>query len=394
MLLAALLSLATAASSASAGQEVLARVDAITVTRADLDERMRVLGQARRAGAPEQALSDLVDEALLAAEARRLGLHATPEVEEDVARERRRLAGAAFLSTAADSLKPSEPQLRELYHLAADQVRLTLVKVATEAEARGIVERVRGGGDLAAEARGSIDPALAARKGDTGRVPRGNLDRALADAAFAAKPGDLVGPVKLQLGWAVARVVEREAAPEAGFAAKRPELEATSRASAMAELRAHLGQQLRRASGVKLDEDFLRGLGTRIDVTRQELDHPIATVDGKPIPYRAIHPEAVQLFRAVRGHGAGATARIELAWREIDGRLLAREAAAKGLDRGPAVQAVLPGIERHLLAGALAARIGRTADLRDPAVRAKLAELRAGAKVELHPERVRREARR
>ena len=63
-------------------------MDDTVITRADLDERLRVLAVARRPVAPAQATADLVDEALLAAEGRRLGLRADPGVEEDLARER------------------------------------------------------------------------------------------------------------------------------------------------------------------------------------------------------------------------------------------------------------------------------------------------------------------
>ena len=47
------------------------------------------------------------------------------------------------------------------------QVRLTLAKFSSETEARAALERVKKGGDLAVEARRSLDATLAARGGDT-----------------------------------------------------------------------------------------------------------------------------------------------------------------------------------------------------------------------------------
>jgi peptidyl-prolyl cis-trans isomerase C len=381
LLAAALLSLATAATAAAA--EVLARVDGTEITRADLDERLRVLAAARRPAAPDRALSDLVDEALLAAEARRRGLQSDPALVEDLAREKRRLVVDAYLASAAESSRPTEAQLREMYHASGDQLRLTLVKVTTEAEAKELAAQVRRGGALVADPRSTPDAALAARGGDTGRVSRASLDPALADAAFRARVGDVVGPVQLKLGWAVARVVEREIADEAGFPDRRAALEEMARASAAAQVRAHLLEQLRRASGVQVDEAFLATLGDRTDVTREELDHVIATVHGEKLSYRAIHPDVAQLFGLVRGHGIGPRARIEIAWKEVDLRLLSHEALAKGFGAAAPVRAVLPGIERNLLAGALAARIGRSADLRDPAVKAQVDGLRKHARIEI-----------
>ena len=39
----------------------------------------------------------------------------------------------------------------------------------------------------------------------------------------------------------------------------------------------------------------------------------IATVGGAPLRYREIHPEVVQIFWAVRSHGAGPRTRAEVA---------------------------------------------------------------------------------
>jgi hypothetical protein len=386
LLTAALLCLATAASAPA--DEVLARVDATSITRADLDERLRVLAAARVQVAPAQALSDLVDEALLAAEARRVGLEKDRAVVEDVQRERRRLLEEALLARLAEAIPLGDAQLMEMYHASADQLRLTLVKVATEAEAKGVLERARKGGDLAKEARAGLDPALAARGGDTGTLSRAAVDPALADAAFKAKVGDLVGPVALKLGFGVARVVELQLADPAGFPARRAQLEQMARSSGVSEARAHLVQMLRRASGVALDEQFLESLGDRVDATPDELAHVVATVHGEPLPFRIVHADMIQTFGRMRSHGAGPRARIELAWKEIDGRLLAHEAVARGLDRAPSVRGVLPGIERNVLAGAVASRIGKVPDLRDPAVKAKVDALRAKAKVEVQRDRV------
>ncbi len=382
---AALLWLATAAAPAPA--DVLARVDDVAITRADLDERLRVLGFRRRL-TPQEAVSELVDEALLAADARRQGLDRDPAVAEELDAQRRRLAADAYVASIAEAIKPSDAQLRSMYHGSGDQVRLTLAKFLTEDEARAALERVKKGGDLAAEARRSPDPSLAATGGDTGLLSRALVDPALVDAVFREPVGALVGPVKLQLGFAVARIVERTVADEAGFAGRREALVEMARTRGAQQVRAHLVEQLRRTSGVTLDEQFLAALGTRIALSPAELAHPIATVNGHPVPYSAIHEQVAELFRVARGHGAGPAARQRLAWQEIERRLLAGAALAKGMDRAPSVREVLPGIERNLLAAAAAAKLGRSADLSDPAVRARIEALRRHAKVQVDPGRV------
>jgi parvulin-like peptidyl-prolyl isomerase len=382
---AALLWLATAAAPGPA--DVLARVDDVAITRADVEERIRVLGP-RRALTPADVVPDLVDEALLAADARRQGLDRDAAVAEDLSAQRRRLAAEAYIASLGESIKPTEAQLRAMYHSSGDQVRLTVAKFLTEAEAAAAAERVRKGGDLAAEARHSPDPNLAATGGDTGLLSRVMVDPALVEPAFKEPVGALVGPVKLELGFALFRVVERTLADEAGFASRREALVEMARTRGVQQARSHLVEQLRKSSGVTLDEKFLDSLGTRTELTPAELAHPFAVVNGRPVPYAAIHPQVVELFRVARGHGAGPAARQRIAWQEVEARLLADSAVAKGFDRAPSVQAVLPGIERNVLAAVVASKLSATADPRDPAVRARIDALRRQAKVQIDRERV------
>lgn len=379
---AALLSLLLAA--APAASDVVARVDATAVTRADLEERLRVLAERGEGTTPPKALDRLVDEALLAAEARRQGIDREPAVAEELAAQRRRLLTQALAEDLAAKAELTDEALRRLYHSSGDSIRLVLVKLGTREEAAAALARVKGGGDLAEEAKRSLDPTLAGRGGDTGPVTRAQLDPALAEEAFRAAAGALVGPVQLKLGWAIARVTERSIADEAGFAERREALASFARRSIAAEARRHLAEQLKARHGVQVDEAFLRSLGTRADATPAELDHVIATVNGSPIRYRAIHPTIAQIAAGV-GHGAGPSAKISFARQAVEEQLLAAAAQERGLGASPVVARVLPGIERNVLASALVARLAAqpSAGAADPKVSSKLGELRARAKIKV-----------
>lgn len=357
--------------------QVLAHVDAVQITRADLEERLRVLRSRKAPADPAGQVGALVDEALLAAEARRLGLDRDPVVAGLVAQERRRMAADAFAISAVP--EPSEADLRSLYHQTGDSIRLVLVKLETEADARAALERVKAGGDLAAEARRSLDPRLAAAGGDTGLMTRAAVDPAIADAAFSTPVGALFGPLQLPLGWAIGKVLERSVADEAGFAARRESIAAFARERLKVEVRQHLIERLRSKYGATVDDAFL----SKVSRTPSEadLDHVVAQVNGKPIRFREL-----RRFEASvpGGHGAGA-ARSAFAWREVDKIVLETEAVAKGFDGSPAVLRVLPGIERNLLASAAAERIAGRPDAGtgDPKVRQALEGLRRKAKIRI-----------
>lgn len=370
------------AGAASSGSDVVARVDAIAITRADVEERVRVLGARGHLPTPAEALGGLVDEALLATEARRQGLDRDPVVAEAVAAQRRRLLADALAADIAAKVQPTEAMLRQLYHSSGDSIRLVLVKLASREEAAAALERANAGGDLAEEARRALDPALARSSGDTGTLSRGQLDPGLADAAFRAPLGALIGPVELKLGWAVARVTERTISDEAGFAARRDALASFARRQLAAQSRQHVAEQLRARHAVKVDEGFLKSLGSRTDATPQELEHVIGTVNGNPIRYRVIHATIAQLAGG-GGHLAGPSTKISLAQKAVEEHLFEAAALEKGLASAPAVTGMLPAVERNILASALVARTAANpaAGASDPKIRAKLGELRSRAKI-------------
>lgn len=84
---------------------------------------------------------------------------------------------------------------------------LQIILTKTEAEANTAKAAVEGGMSWAAAAKKySTDPASKATGGVLRGVAEGQQDRALDKAAFAAKKGVLVGPVKGQFGWYLVRV--------------------------------------------------------------------------------------------------------------------------------------------------------------------------------------------
>jgi hypothetical protein len=362
----------------------LARVDDVAITAADLAERSRVLASKGLAAGANDALESLVSDALLAREARRRGLTARALAAFDLEGERRRLAVEHLLSADAAGAPPSEAELLALYHAGADSIRLVLVKVTTEDEAKVLAARARAGADLAELAASGADRDLAARRGDTGLVPRSQLDPALAEAAFAARPGDLVGPVALALGFAVARVVEKNVADEAAFPSRRPSLEAFLRKRRAQAMKAHLGPRLEQRYGVVVDEAFLSTLPPG-PATPAQRGHVVARIAGKPLTYGELEPAVTRVLAAVSGHMSNPRIRSGLVRTEVRERVLAHAAYDRGHATAPEVVRALAVIERNVLASALRTELARAAGPLDAeeAVASSIASLRKGARIEI-----------
>jgi len=356
-----LLALVLAAALAPADEPV-ARVNASFIRSEALAAR---LVASRQRGTPqpaEAALEELVSESLLADEGERLGLARDEAVAAEVTAAHRRLAAERFAAVEIEgAVKVDDSMLREVYHLG-DTARLQLVVVASREKAQAIRDRLGQGADFAAEARHSLDPAAVASGGDAGARSRAQLDPALARAVFAAEKGALVGPVELKLGWAVARVKEKSVGDEAGFAARRDALAQFAWQQAVGQAVQHYKAQMRARAGVKIDEAFLKGLGTRIEPTAAEREHVIATVKGRPIRYGDILPAVRRLSAGKEGgHASGATVKTLIAWSEVDGLLLEEEAIGRGYDRDPAVAEAARAFEREAGGRAAAERIRRSA---------------------------------
>lgn len=297
----------------------------------------RRLQGARAAGAPADAAAAVeaaVDEAALAQEGERLGLERSPGVQARLEAARKRLGADALLEEVYASARADEATLRALYHDGGDWAQLDEVVLVTRDLAEAAAARLKAGKSFAEEASSSVDPTAASRRGDMGRLSRGQMPPRLAEAAFRAPTGEIVGPIELELGWAVIRVRERAVADEKGFEERRGELARFAETSARAAARRHLVEMLARQRQAAVDEDFLRSLGPRLSFSRPELDHVLAAVGSRTLRLADILPDVTSISRGkVGGHSSGPTLKIEVARLHLERMLLEEEASRRGYAR-------------------------------------------------------------
>lgn len=106
---------------------------------------------------------------------------------------------------------------------AAEKRTISQVVIADQAGANALAAKVRGGTSIADAARAAgLEPAV--QTGVTKATYAAAATPAIADAAFAAQRGGVIGPVRGPLGWVVARVDSVEQVAGKTLEQARPEL--------------------------------------------------------------------------------------------------------------------------------------------------------------------------
>jgi len=118
----------------------------------------------------------------------------------------------------------TEQAMRKVYEDATKQmageteVRARHILVATEDEAKKILEELKKGTDFAELAKmRSKDPGAAAEGGDLGYFSKDQMVPEFAEVAFKLDKGQMSDPVKTQFGWHIIKVEDKRAKPAPTF---------------------------------------------------------------------------------------------------------------------------------------------------------------------------------
>ncbi|WP_242124471.1 peptidylprolyl isomerase [Sphingobium sp. Sx8-8] len=135
----------------------------------------------------------------------------------------------------AQAAQPTDAEITAAYnqnkaaYAARENRSFEQLILPTEAAAKAIAGQVRGGKSLAAAAQGA-GLSISTLADESREALAAASSAAVADAGFAAKQGDLVGPMRGSLGWVLLRVTAVKTTPARPLSAVRDEIVATLRA--------------------------------------------------------------------------------------------------------------------------------------------------------------------
>ncbi len=120
------------------------------------------------------------------------------------------------------------------------------------------------------------------RAGDLGTFSRGRMVKQFEDAAFAAKPGDVVGPVETQFGYHVIKVFEKTPESQRSFDEVKESILTSLKARQKSKATRDLLDQLKAQATIVIHEK---------DVNLDGKKAPLATGTERPLPGQDVKPE-------------------------------------------------------------------------------------------------------
>ncbi len=233
-----------AAAPAGASDPVVASVDGHPILLSEIGKAVQALPESERALPFDKiypaVLQRMIDHQTLVMVARRNNLDLAPQVQQAIqAATNEILEGAYLVRQAVPQVTEAAIKARydQLYahRPVTEEVHARHILVATEAQARAIIEDLKKGADFAITAQVASQDADGQNGGDLGFFRRDQVWPALADAAFSLQPGQVgPDPIKNEFGWHVIKVEERRQVAPPSYPEAHDDIRKTLLADAVA----------------------------------------------------------------------------------------------------------------------------------------------------------------
>ena len=341
---------------------VIAEVNNEAVT-AELAERSlsrlhsAVMEGARAAPDLDQLMFRVVNDVLLAQEARALGMDQESPIPEKIETMKRDLALKKL--DAVEILPRSQPTDEEVESLFQKQYRRVTFRVVTAYDLQGAEElaaTLRSGADITVLAEEkSVDP-YRLRGGLVNNIARIDLQRSIGEVVFSLSPGELSSIIQTDLGWSVVRVDSFEPADPERLESLEPTLKGLIRQRKGNEARALLAEELRRKYPAATDEDAVALLeperlpDSRLMPTNPAPETILVRIGDVQVVSAQEYADALTArWKGVRNIEAARAAAPIVLDGLIENKLMVAEALARGYEKLPKIERVVHAYETELL---------------------------------------------
>ena len=345
-----------------ASPEAIALINGEPVYNEDLE---RVLGDMhtgadqgqRRSIDIDRLMFRLVNDALLAQEARYLGFHEEPPLPEQLQRRRLVLAVEQLERTEIRGrAEPTDEEVRKAFESGYSTAVFHIITVYERADAAAVLERLQEGADFEATARGTSVDQYSARGGVVESIDRFNLSREVAEVLFQLRPGQVAGPIRTGLGWSIVRLDSQAPADPERFLDRQAFVRRVQRMRSEEKLRDELAGNLRDSHTVEVHWPMVNAVGCeqlpdgRLQPVVDDPSAVVANVDEIPITMAAFLAALRDGWNGIRNTETALAARPVVLDRLIRKALWEAEAVKRGFDKTPSVDRAVAALERQRIA--------------------------------------------
>ena len=194
----------------------LAKVDDFTITDSYFKQRLEIFPEHNRIKVDKvKFLNKLIDEELLLREAAKLNIQEKQEYKIRLEAIKRELSVDVYMDQYLKEQNTEENQ-KKYYeenkekYMSPEMVRLSIIIVKTEEEAKNILKKIEEGKDFAELAKEySIGPT-ASKGGDISLRPRKAMKKEFADIVSNMKIGEIKGPVRTEDDYSIVKLTDRK----------------------------------------------------------------------------------------------------------------------------------------------------------------------------------------
>jgi len=240
----------------------LAKVDGFVITDSDLTKRIDLLPERGRASInKEKFINKLIDEELLLREAQKLNFHDREDYKLNIETYKREFLVNLYLqqflkekNTEENQKKYYEENLEKYKN--PEMVRISVITVKSEDEAKEILNKAKKGEDFAELAMKYSQGPAAKKGGDFGYRAKKGLRKDFADVAFSMKVGEVSGLIKAGDEYSIIKMTDHKEEGVAKFEEVKSKI-ASEYANKLIEEKI---SELRKAVKIQIDAAELKNL--------------------------------------------------------------------------------------------------------------------------------------
>ena len=341
--------------------EVLIRVNGEPLYAEDvasvLEEMHGDLSTSDRSGFNlDRMIFRLVNDTLLAQEARALGMAEEDSIQRKLQALRERMArGRVEKEEIQDRVAIGDDQVRAAYDQLFRSATIRVLTRKDREEAQALRQQIDAGGDLEALIEDQSQDQYALRGGLIKDLVAIDQPPEIASRVFSMRPGEVGGPVATSFGWTLFRVEALSPADPGQLERRRGAVKKVLRFDQVKALRSALLDRLRQTHPVRLHEGVYDSITTKKMSDGRllpEIEEPTAVVveaGGRQISAAAFGQALAKRWSGIGNPEVARSIKPILLDSLTVDELMTAEGVRRGYDRTPEVERAAKALETRLL---------------------------------------------